>query len=127
MSSVDFAGKPAVVPVCFVYEGRCIYTPVDKKPKRASFSELKRIKNISANPNVSLVIDKYFEDWRRLYYLIISGSATIMYSGREYETSLRALCGKYNQYKKMELEKAGLPVIKIAPERIISWGNFQPR
>lgn len=123
MASVDHSGKPLVIPVCFVYEGRFIYTPIDNKPKNASFSGLKRVKNVSTNPNVSLVIDVYFEDWYKLYYLIINGAANILNSGREYESSLRALCGKYEQYKKMGLEEAGLPVIKIVPERIISWGN----
>lgn len=123
MASVDQSGKPLVIPVCFVYEGRFIYTPIDKKPKKVSFSDLKRVKNISHNPNVSMVIDGYFEDWSRLYYIVINGTATILNQGREYESSLRALCEKYGQYRKMGLEKAGLPVIRISPERITSWGD----
>ncbi len=81
------------------------------------------MRNISSNPSVSLVIDEYSEDWRNLRYLIINGRADIISGGGEYEAALRALTSKYPQYKDMGLENAGLPVIRITPARIISWGN----
>ncbi|MEQ9619901.1 MAG: TIGR03668 family PPOX class F420-dependent oxidoreductase [Deltaproteobacteria bacterium] len=124
MATADDSGTPAVIPVCFAYDRLCLYTPIDKKPKTPRIAELGRIKNISVNPNVSVVIDRYFEDWKRLFYIIIKGRASILESGEEYENSLRALCGKYYQYRKMRLDQAGLPVIKIVPARILSWGNI---
>lgn len=123
MATATPAGEPLAVPVCFVYARPFIYTPLDKKPKKAEWKRLRRVKNISANPYVSLVIDEYSEDWRNLYYLIINGRAEVISEGSEYEASLRALSSKYPQYKEMDLEGAGLPVIRITPVRIISWGN----
>jgi PPOX class probable F420-dependent enzyme len=122
MATATPEGEPLVVPVCFVYAEPYIYTPLDKKPKRVHWKGLGRVKNVSANPSVSLVIDEYSEDWRKLYYLIINGSAEIISGGKEREASLRALSSKYAQYKEMGLEGAGLPVIRITPVRIISWG-----
>ncbi|MCK5392550.1 MAG: TIGR03668 family PPOX class F420-dependent oxidoreductase [Deltaproteobacteria bacterium] len=121
---MDESGNPLVLPVCFAYDGCFIYSPIDKKPKRVSADKLKRVRNIINNPNISLVIDKYFEDWNELYYVIITGSAQVLNSGEEYDKALKILAEKYDQYRKMGLENLGFPVIKITPEKIISWGDL---
>lgn len=123
MATASPSGEPLVIPVCFVYAEPYIYTPIDKKPKKASWKGLRRVKNISGNPFASLVIDEYSEDWRKLRYVIVNGRAEILSGGGEYAESLRALSSKYPQYRQMGLEEAGLPVIRITPVRIISWGN----
>jgi PPOX class probable F420-dependent enzyme len=117
-------GRPRVVPICYSFNGKSFYTPIDNKPKRASPGELKRVRNIIENPNVSLVIDEYYEDWSKLCYIIINGRAEIIESGEEYRSSLVQLSKKYPQYLDMKLSKLNLPVIKIIPNRIISWGSF---
>jgi PPOX class probable F420-dependent enzyme len=119
---VDNLGRPLVVPICFAYDGKHIYTPIDKKPKRVPVKELKRIKNILDNPNISLVIDDYHEDWNKLTYVIIHGRAELIESGEEYQRSLRLLCEKYTQYVDMNLSTLNLPVIKVIPVRILFWG-----
>ena len=124
MATVDGSGNPLVLPVCFAYDGRCIYSPIDKKPKRVSSDKLKRVRNVLGNPNVSLLIDKYVENWNNLYYVIIVGRADVLNGGEEYERSLKILSDKYDQYRKMGLENLGAPVIKITPEKIISWGDL---
>jgi len=122
MATVDGLGRPLVIPVCYHFNGSSIYTPIDKKPKRASPRKLKRVRNIIENPNVSLVIDEYYEDWTELCYVIINGRAEIIESGEEYQNSLRLLSEKYPQYVDMKLSGLNLPVIKIVPYRIVSWG-----
>jgi len=122
MATADKSGRPLVVPICYAYDGRCFYTPIDKKPKRVSARGLKRVINLSENPNVSVVIDEYHEDWTRLRYVIIHGRAELLEGGEEYQSSLRLLCEKYPQYKNMDLSQLNLPVIKIIPDRITSWG-----
>ena len=122
MATADKSGRPLVVPICYAYDGRCFYTPIDKKPKRVSARGLKRVINLSENPNVSVVIDEYHEDWTRLCYVIIHGRAELLEGGEEYLYSLRLLCEKYPQYKNMDLSQLNLPVIKIIPDRITSWG-----
>ena len=123
MATVGKLGKPLVVPICFAFDGNFIYSPIDKKPKSVSAGKLKRIRNIINNPNISLVIDEYLENWSLLYYLIIQGTAEIIDEGEEYENSLSMLSKKYDQYREMGLESLGAPVIKITPDKIISWGN----
>jgi PPOX class probable F420-dependent enzyme len=122
MATVDKSGKPLVVPICYAYDGNYLYTPIDKKPKRVTIRDLKRIRNITENPNVSLVIDDYYDDWNKLCYVIIHGRAELMESGEEYQKSLGLLCEKYPQYREMNLFQLNLPVIKIVPDRMISWG-----
>jgi len=124
LATADGAGAPHVVPVCFAYDGRCVYIPVDRKEKSVPTAELKRIRNILSNPRVSLVVDGYYEDWKRLYFVLISGHAEVLGSGGEYRNSLKILSRKYTQYVKMGLEDAGLPVIRIKPEKILSWGGI---
>ena len=124
MATVDEDSMPHIVPVCYVFISGLIYTPIDKKPKSVKTNTLKRIKNISTNPNVSFLIDKYYEDWHRLYFLKVSGRAKLIDQGEEYENSLVSLCEKYSQYRDMDLINLGLPVIVISPERIISWGDI---
>ena len=124
MATVDKHGNPLVLPICYVYNGRDIYTPLDKKPKRVSVKELKRVKNILENPNVSVVVDEYSEDWDKLGYIIILGTAGLLEYGKEYEYSLRLLCKKYPQYVEMKLLELNLPVIRIIPLRFISWGRI---
>lgn len=123
MATVDDVGKPLVLPVCFVYDGTFIYSPIDNKPKSVSANKLKRVRNIKGNPDVSLVIDNYVENWSLLYYLIIQGTAEMIYEGQEYKNALTILTEKYSQYAEMGLKSLGAPVIKITPEKIITWGN----
>ena len=70
LATADAAGRPLVVPVCYVFDGARCYSAVDAKPKRTR--ELRRLKNISANPHVSLVVDVWDEDWSKLCWLIVA-------------------------------------------------------
>ena len=124
LATAEMTGAPHVIPVCFVYDGRFLYIPLDRKAKNVGPFSLKRVKNIMSNPRVSLVVDGYFEDWKRLYFVMISGNAEIIRSGEDYRKSLEMLSIKYPQYVKMGLESAGLPVIQIVPEKIVSWGSL---
>lgn len=123
MATVDESGNPLVLPVCFAYDGTYIYSPIDNKPKSVPVEKLKRVRNIINNSNISLVIDNYVENWSLLYYLIIQGTAEMIYKGHEYQNALTILDEKYYQYVEMELKSLGAPVIKITPEKIISWGD----
>ena len=124
LATSDKSGLPQVTPICYAFNGKTIYTPLDKKPKRVPVRELKRVRNIVENPNISLVIDDYYEDWSRLCFIIIKGKASLIHRGKEYIESLRMLSEKYIQYREMNLKDLKLPVIKIVPNRIISWGRI---
>jgi len=71
LATADRSGRPLVVPVCFVLEGSAIYSAIDAKPKRDPSRPLRRMRNVEENPQGSLVVDEYDEDWTRLRYVIV--------------------------------------------------------
>ena len=119
LSSSTRNGKPLVVPICFAYRGTTIYSAIDEKPKRRQPLGLRRVLNIVENPNVCLLVDEYDEDWRKLKYVIVQGTATLLNRGREHKSALLLLRRKYRQYRYMKLENR--PIIKIKPVRTIAW------
>jgi PPOX class probable F420-dependent enzyme len=112
-------GKAAVVPICYVYSHGLIYTPIDKKPKKAAPTKLRRVRNIRENPQVGFIVDKYSEDWGRLGYVVLFGRATMRTSELEHRSAVALLRKKYHQYKTMRLEER--PIIKIKPFRAAVW------
>lgn len=121
LATADANGRPHVIPVCFDYDGRHIYSVLDAKPKRGSLTGLRRVRNILANPQVSLVIDHYDEDWTRLWYLLVHGRAALIEDGPETPAAIARLREKYPQYRDMALD--GNPVIRIVPERVTGWSG----
>ena len=119
LATADAGGAPFVVPVCFAFDGKCIYTAIDLKPKRVGGRALKRVRNILENPQVALVIDDYSEDWSELAYVMVRGVADLIESGEERQRAEDLLRKKYRQYETML--QPGCPVIRITPERVIGW------
>lgn len=121
LATADTKGRPHVVPVCYVYNGSVFYSPLDRKPKREAPERLARVRNILENPHVALVVDEYSEEWGRLWYILVRGTAELLREGREQEEACRLLKAKYPQYAAGVLPETA-PVIRITPERIIAWG-----
>ena len=121
LATADRNGRPLVVPICYASDGTHCYSIIDGKPKRASAERLRRIRNIRENPNVSLLVDHYEEDWTRLAYVIIQGRAEILSGGDEFSNACDLLIRKYRQYEKMALDRRAGTMIKITPERVIEW------
>lgn len=113
------AGIPHVVPICYVFDGKNMYTPIDEKPKRSKPRNLRRLVNISANPHVCIVVDHYEENWKRLKFAILLGKARIIVKGREHRGAILRLRKKYSQYRSMNLESR--PIIKISPSKLTLW------
>ena len=99
LATADANGRPHVIPVCFAYDGQHIYSVLDAKPKRGALTGLRRVRNILANPQVSLVIDHYDEDWTRLWYLLVQGRAELVEDGPEPPAAIALLREKYPQYR----------------------------
>ena len=123
LATADSNGVPHVVPLCFVYNRGSFYSALDEKPKRTTFFNLKRVRNIQANPHVALVVDYYEEEWSRLWYLLVIGSAELLEECPEHQEAIDMLMVKYPQYQDMDLDES--PVIKITPTRFATW-SFQP-
>ena len=124
LATANAKGRPQVVPVCFVFDGLAIYSVLDAKPKTTPLRQLRRVKNILANPQVSLVVDHYEEDWDKLQYILVSGDAELLESGEEWALAIAMLREKYPQYQAMDLDQS--PVIKITPVRYSPWSS-QPQ
>ena len=125
LATADEAGAPHVIPVCFALGGDLIYGDViysvlDQKPKRTSLNRLRRVRNILANPQVSLVVDHYEETWDRLWYILVKGRAELLVEGEERVKAIGLLRQKYLQYQDMDIEAN--PVIKIVILGIVAWG-----
>ena len=119
LATANAKGRPQVVPVCFVFDGLAIYSVLDAKPKTTPLRQLRRVKNILANPQVSLVVDHYEEDWDKLQYILVSGDAELLESGEKWALAIAMLREKYPQYQAMDLDQS--PVIKITPVRYSPW------
>src|SRR5579859_7905864 len=78
MATADADGHPHIVPVCYAFDGTRFYVPLDEKPKRVDESKLRRVRNIEARHEASLLIDQYDDDWSRLGYVLVSGSAYLI-------------------------------------------------
>ena len=117
--------QPYLVPVVFVFNGNNIFIPIDDKPKQTiNSNQLKRVKNIQKNPNISFLIDTYDEeDWNNLSYLMIQGKARIVVNRlKDIETIKTAhslLSEKYLQYK--NLLGMGDSCIVIDIQKVIKW------
>jgi PPOX class probable F420-dependent enzyme len=122
LGTADSGGQPLVIPICFVFDGNHIYSPIDEKPKKISPQKLKRLRNIAENPKVSLIIDRYDEDWQRLAYVLITGRGKILLRGTRHRRAVLLLRKKYPQYERMTINER--PMIVITPLRMRNWGNF---
>jgi PPOX class probable F420-dependent enzyme len=121
LGTADGAGQPLVVPVCYVFDGRACFSAIDAKPKRIPSGGLRRMRNIAANPRVSLVVDRYEEDWTRLSWVIVQGRADVLTDGPERAAAVDLLRDKYAQYRALGLDRETATVIRILPERTMSW------
>ena len=125
LATADEKGRPHVIPVCFACDGERIYIVLDQKPKSTALTRLRRVRNILANPQASLVVDHYDEDWQQLRYVLVTCRAELLDGvdlagvGQEASRAVALLRDKYPQYRGMDLD--GNPVIKLTPERHTAW------
>jgi PPOX class probable F420-dependent enzyme len=121
LATTDEHGSPHLIPVCYAFDGARFYTPLDEKPKRVARGQLRRVRNIEARHEASLLIDQYDDDWSHLGYVLVHGRAELI--GPEHEAhahALKLLRQRYVQYRSMALERQ--PVIMLTPDRVTSWG-----
>jgi PPOX class probable F420-dependent enzyme len=118
--------RPSVVPVCFVLIGDTIYQAIDAKPKSVSAGQLRRVKNIRANPVAAMLIDHYVEDWRRLWWVLLRGRARVVANGAEQGRAIKALRRKYPQYQTTTPLAADALVIALDVRRLRHWRASRP-
>jgi len=107
--------RPHIVPVVFVIDGDTLYFAVDAKPKQTK--NLKRLKNIAANPAVSVLVDHYEDDWTRLWWVRVDGTARVI-SAKQARLAIDLLGEKYEQYRRARPEG---PVVAVHVDRVTGW------
>ena len=116
LATITPDGVPHLVPVVFAVHGDLVYTAVDAKPKTTQ--RLRRLTNIESNPQVSLLVDHYADDWTQLWWVRVDGAAAIHRDGAVLHTGYRLLRAKYPQYQSVPLNG---PVIAVTVGRWSSW------
>jgi PPOX class probable F420-dependent enzyme len=98
LATVAPDGAPHLVPIVFALLGETVYSVVDEKPKRTT--ELKRLANVRANPEVTLLADHYEEDWERLWWVRADGTARVLDADEpEARRATEALSNRYPQQR----------------------------
>ena len=113
LATVGPDGRPHLVPVTFAVQDNRIYTAVDHKPKRTT--NLRRLRNIAANPYVAVLADHYEDDWQRLWWVRAEGTARVVERDAE---GIRLLTQRYPQY---ESNPPQGPVVVISAVRWSGW------
>jgi PPOX class probable F420-dependent enzyme len=119
LATVDAAGRPHLVPVCFTLasdETSTVYTAVDDKPKRST--RLRRVANVAATGVACLLVDEYDEDWTRLWWVRLDCRARVVADPAERSRAVAVLSGKYVQYA---ARPPGGPVLALQVERWRGW------
>jgi len=113
LATVRDDGRPHIVPVTFALDGDILVSAIDQKPKRTN--DLLRLRNIEKNPAVTLLTDDYDDDWSRLWWVRLDGTASVLRSEPARSAAIRPLLDKYVQYR--ETPPAGPAVLM----QIRSW------
>jgi PPOX class probable F420-dependent enzyme len=99
LGTLSRSGRVDLVPVTFAIVDDILYTAVDHKPKTTT--ELKRLENVRANPEVSVLIDEYDDaDWSTLWWVRLRGLAQVIEGNNAlHDAAVDALVDKYAQYR----------------------------
>jgi PPOX class probable F420-dependent enzyme len=116
LATVNSDGRPHIVPICFALDDQTLYFAIDAKPKKTT--DLKRLRNIAANPDVAILVDHYEEDWTKLWWVRLDGTARIVNDHDDIERALDLLAGRYLQYR---TNRPRGPVVAVSIQRQSAW------
>lgn len=130
LATVTPAGAPHVLPVVFVAEAGCVYSPVDGKRKDAApgaaggATTLARVRNVLANGQASLVLDEYQADWSRLWWVKLDGPARVHRGAGDLADRIaRRLRDKYVQYRDVEPFRGEPTLLMLRWARVTAWSQ----
>ena len=130
LATISPSGQPRLVPICFVLADprpaepcAVLYSPLDEKPKRGGdVRGLARVRDIVERPEVTLLFDRWSEDWSRLAWLRGRGTASLMERHTDAEAhgwAVEALRAKYPQYRGHAIDV--LPMLRVAIAEVVFW------
>jgi PPOX class probable F420-dependent enzyme len=116
LATIGPGGRPHIVPITFALDGDHLFFAVDAKPKRTL--DLQRVRNIDAKPAVSVLVDHYEDDWDRLWWVRIDGTARVLTDDAGIQQALDLLAARYVRYRGRR--PAG-PVVVVSIDRMSGW------
>ena len=130
LATISGTGQPRLVPICFVLadldaeDSRTVlYSPLDEKPKRSDdVRHLARVRDITERSSVTILFERWDEDWSRLAWLRARGTASIVESGEDAEAHrsvVQAMRAKYPQYRDHAIDTS--PMIRVVIDEVSSW------
>ena len=117
LATADADGRPHLVPVVFAVAGDTVYSAVDAKPKRTQ--RLRRLANVTANPQVALLADHYGEDWDTLWWVRADGRGRVL--APEAAEARRAVGLLRERYAPYTERPPGGPVLAVDVARWSGW------
>jgi PPOX class probable F420-dependent enzyme len=136
LATLNPDGEPRLVPVCFVltdsadrFRRPVLYTPIDEKPKKVDDPrDLARVRDLLVLPTVTLIVDRWSEDWSHLGWVRLHGRGELLEpeprEAKEHAAAVTLLRAKYPQYEGHALDDR--PVIRMTVDRVKSWGDLEP-
>ena len=111
-------GAVDLVPVTFVLAHGRFVTVVDHKPKTTR--ALARLANVRAGAEVTVLIDHWADDWSRLWWVRLRGSAEVVddMARPDIVTAVGSLVEKYPPYR---AHRPAGPVIVLTVGSVRSW------
>ena len=67
---------------------------------------------------MTLLVDHYEDDWRRLWWILVRGRARVLDGGDERERALDLLAAKYEQYR---AQRPAGPVLAVDITGLRDW------
>jgi len=114
LATVDSQGILHNVPICPVFAGGRFYVGTE--------ANAKKVRNIQANADVTLVFDDYTECWSRLRGVMIQGHARVV-GKQEFRLLRKKFYDKFLQYEDAApLDEKDSAIIEIVPQKKFSWG-----
>ncbi|WP_042434434.1 TIGR03668 family PPOX class F420-dependent oxidoreductase [Streptacidiphilus anmyonensis] len=116
LATASASGVPHLVPITFAVDDDRLFFVIDHKPKTTA--NLRRLRNISENPHVSVLVDHYADDWEQLWWVRADGIAEVWHGGVERHRAVELLAAKYPQYRAAVPDG---PVVVISLGQVTGW------
>lgn len=115
VATVNPEGVPHLVPVCHALADGKIYF--------GSGNDGRKVKNLEANPNCTVTVDLYAEDWTYLKGVMVQGRAAIIAKGPRFRKARAQLYRKYPPYETdAALDEKDSVIVEVTPTSVFSWG-----
>jgi nitroimidazol reductase NimA-like FMN-containing flavoprotein (pyridoxamine 5'-phosphate oxidase superfamily) len=82
-----------------------------------------KVRNLEANPRITVIVDEYSDHWGGLKGAMVQGRARLIERGPAFARIRDLLYAKYPQYpKEAALTTSDSVMIEVTPTRVFTWG-----